>query len=354
MKLYGNKRKRLTANKVIVTLSFILILIAGGILFFHLTVRPPMIPVIADDDGVAFHTPEFNLEDSRISGERIAPEGVTDDDRKKDFYTFLIVGLDEGWNTDTIMVASYDAKDKQANIIGIPRDSLVNVRRGVKKINAAFGAGTLNGGGKEGGIEQLRREIKTIIGFVPDFYAVINMKAFVEIIDAVNGVEVEVKQNMRYNDPTQNLSIDISKGTHRLNGADALRFARYRRGVGGARTISDYERIENQQAVIKALLSEVIKPVNWLKIPEFIRIFADNVFTDLGLTDMAWLGTELKDIRGADALNMYTMPTAGTSGLPMYYELLDEPAVLELVNATVNPYTVEIKPEDVDILAKEP
>ena len=356
MKLYGNKRKKLTAGKVIVTLSIILILIAGGILLFHMTIRPPRIPAIggADDDGVAFHTPEFHIDDSLISGERIAPAGVTDEHRRQDFYTFLIVGLDEGWNTDTLMVASYDATSKQTNIIGIPRDSLVNVRRSVKKINAAFGAGTLNGGGKEGGIEQLRREIKTIIGFVPDFYAVINLKAFVEIIDAVNGVEVEVKHNMRYSDPTQNLYVDIPKGTHRLNGADALKFSRYRRGASGYRTISDYERIENQQTVIKALLSEVIKPANLLKIPEFVKIFSDNVFTDLSLTELGWFAKELNGIRGDDALHTYTMPTTGTSGLPMYYELLDEPAVLELVNSTVNPYTVDIKPEDVDILSRAP
>jgi LCP family protein required for cell wall assembly len=357
MKLFGNKRKtrrenRLTATKVIVSLSFLLILIAGGIVLFHIVIRPPEIP--RDDDGVAFHTPEFNPDDALINIDRRAPEGVTIDDRKKDFYTFIIVGLDQGINTDTIMVASYDAASKEANIISIPRDSLVNVSRRVKKINAAYPAGTLNGGGQEGGIAQLKREVKTVIGFMPDFYIVVNLKAFVEIINAVGGVEVEVRHNMVYSDPTQNLHINISKGTKRLNGSDALKFARYRHGAPGYRTISDYERIENQQAVIKALLTEVIKPANLLRIPELIKIFADNVFTDLSLTEITWFATQLNGVRNTDGLSTYTMPTTGTSGLPMYYEFLDGPAILELVNATINPYTVTIKPEDVDIISSVP
>lgn len=340
---------------MIISLSIILIIIAGGMIYYNIAIKPPQIPSInGGDDGVAFHTPEFNPDDAQLNTEKRAPIGVTDDHRKQDFYTFLIIGLDEGINTDTIMVASYDAGNKEANIISIPRDSLVNVSRRVKKINAAYGAGTLNGGGKEGGIEQLGREVKTIIGFVPDFYVIINLKAFVEIVDAVGGVEVEVRNNMVYNDPTQNLRINIPKGTHTLDGSDALKFARYRRGAPGYKTISDYERIENQQAVIKALLSEVLKPANLLKIPEFIRVFSGNVYTDLSLTEITWFATQLNSVRNTDALHTHTMPTTGTSGLPMYYEFLDEVAILELVNSTINPYTVDIKPEDVDILSRVP
>ncbi|MCL1820695.1 MAG: LCP family protein [Oscillospiraceae bacterium] len=337
MKIFG---------KLIIILSVIAIIIAGGAIAANIFIKPPSIPKIGGNGssrpGLA------NSPDSLA--ESIAPPGVTDDDRRKDFYTFLIVGLDIGWNTDTIMVASYDAASKEANIIGIPRDSLVNAERKVKKINAAFGAGAVNGGGNEGGIAQLKREIKTVIGFIPDFYMIINLKAFEEIVDAVGGVEVTARMDMKYYDPTQNLRIDIPKGTQKLDGSDALKFARYRRGSNNKNTISDYERIENQQQVIKSLLSEVIKPSNWLKYPEFVRVFSDNVVTDLSTTDLLWFIGQAKDISGADALTTYTMPTTGTSGLPMYYELLDKEKILELVNSTINPYTVEIKPEDVDII----
>lgn len=353
MKLYGNKKKKSSVNRVLVIFALLLILVAGGTLALYTFVIPPKVPSIGGDD-TASYPPEYHPDDAQLGNLEIAPEGVTNADRKKNFYTFLIVGLDHGTNTDTIMVASYDAVNKQANIIGIPRDSLVNVKRKVKKINGAYGSGTLNGGGKEGGINQLKREIKTVIGFVPDFYMVIDINAFVAIVDAVGGVEVEVKKTMKYYDPTENLRIDFEKGTQVLNGADALKFARYRKGTSSKNTISDYERIENQQAVVKGLMTEIIKPTNLLKIPEYIKIFTDNVFTDLSLTDLTWFAGRIKDITDADALSTHTMPTTGTSGLPMYYEYLDKDKIVELVNNTINPYTVEIKGSDLDILSSSP
>jgi anionic cell wall polymer biosynthesis LytR-Cps2A-Psr (LCP) family protein len=87
-----------------------------------------------------------------LLGNLPSPEGFTDDDRKELFYTFLLIGLDGGVNTDTIMVASYDAVKMEGNVISIPRDSLENVQRRVRKINAAYPAGTLFGGGRDGGI----------------------------------------------------------------------------------------------------------------------------------------------------------------------------------------------------------
>ena len=64
--------------------------------------------------------------------------------RKDNFYTFLVIGKDKvGKNTDVLMVGSYDAKNVQANIVNIPRDTMVNVSRKVKKINAAYAYGVL-------------------------------------------------------------------------------------------------------------------------------------------------------------------------------------------------------------------
>lgn len=351
----SNTAKPRKRGKVFIVILGVLVVIMVGVIVFHqLWVKPPSVPSLDGDDGTAFHSPEFNEDDARLDVGRTAPEGVTDDDRKKDFYTILIIGVDGGVNTDTIMVASYDGVNKEANLISFPRDSLVNVKRKVKKINAAYPAGTLNGGGQAGGVAQLKREIKTIIGFIPDFYVVIDLNAFVKIIDTVGGVEIDVPYDMKYYDPTQNLNINIAKGLQTLSGADALKFARYRKGSKGYKTISDYERIENQQAVITALLGKVINPVNLLKIPEFITIFSENVYTDLSAGSLAWFGEQVVKLRGSDALSTYTVPTSGSSGSPNWYEYMDSDGILELVNRTVNPYSVAIKPEDVDIINKVP
>ena len=353
-------RKGHTARKVLLTL-ILLTIVSTAALFvwyrFFFAVAPD-VPSL--DDGAAFHPPEFNEDDARLGAGDRAPEGVTDEDRKQTFYTVLIIGVDGGANTDTIMVASYDDVKKEANLISLPRDTLVNVSRKVKKINAAYPAGMSGSQSKDkaervaAGAAQLGREIKTLISFTPDFYVVIDLNAFVRIIDTVGGVEIDVPYAMRYRDPTQGLSINIAKGLQTLNGADALKFARYRRGSSGYRTISDYDRIENQQAVIKALLEKIKSPANILKIGEFVDIFSENVYTDLETGNLFWFAEQIAGLRGSDALATYTLPMAGTSGSPSWYEYVDREKALELVNSTINPYGVPVRPEDVDILNRAP
>ncbi len=354
MQLNNKSNKHTKKSKFFkITMIVITVLIAGTFLFTSL-IKPPSIPqddVNINLNEIAFLPPDGNADDMFIGNGLRAPEGFTTEDRKEQFYTFLLVGLDGGINTDTIMVASYDGINKESNIISIPRDSKVNVKRKVKKINAAYPAGTLYGGGKEGGIEQLKREAKTIIGFVPDFYVSVDLDAFVRIVDAVGGVEVDVPLDMKYDDPTQDLHINLKQGKQHLDGEEALLFARYRKGNNGHNIISDYQRIENQQVVIKAILDKLIKPENILKIPEFIEIFTDSVDSDIKPENMLWFASQLNKIKGTEALSTYTLPTAGTSGLPMYYEYLDKDAIVELVKKTINPYKKDIEAHDLDIIA---
>ena len=377
MRIVKNKNKRRLRNRkstaalfirtmVITFFVFFAIAISGFIIVHALIKAPDVAQTVKaanldkpdspdsdktpDHNEAAFLTPDGNQEDLNIGNGLQAPEGFTSDDRKDQFYTFLIIGLDEGVNTDTIMVASYDAVNMEANIISVPRDSLVNVKRTVKKINAAYPAGTLHGGGREGGVEQLKKEIKTIIGFVPDYYVGIDLNAFVKIVDAIGGVDVEVPLDMKYDDPEQDLHIKIEQGLQHLDGETALTFARYRKGNNGRNTISDYQRIENQQAVIKAVLEKLLKPQSITKIPEFIDIFNENVFSDITTGNMFWFARQLNRIKGTEALSTYTMPTNGTSGLPMYYEYLDEAEIVDLINRTINPFKKDISVKDLDII----
>lgn len=360
----GQPSMKLFAKTFAISTVILAVLIFSGWTLLRNWIKPPEIPaqvledepaVVDDWNDLAFVPPHGDEADKAIGGGLPAPERFTTSDRKDLFYTFLIVGLDSGTSTDTIMVASYDGVSHTADVIGIPRDSLVNVKRRVKKINAAYGAGTLNGGGREGGIEQLKREIKTIIGFEPDFYVLIDLEAFVKIVDAVKGVDIDVPIDMKYDDPTpgQDLHIDLKKGSQILDGKEALKFARYRKDNNGT-SITDYQRIENQQTVISAVLAKLLRPENIIKIPEFIDIFNEYVFSDVKMESMLWFAEQLNEIRGTNALSMHTIPTTGTSGPNEWYEFLDEGAIVELVNRTTNPYLEEIEAKDLDILTAVP
>jgi LCP family protein required for cell wall assembly len=302
----------------------------------------------AEDEASAYVTPEHDPEDEAVGGSAPAPERFSAAGRKELFYTFLIFGKDKGVNTDTIMVGAYDGKARKAYLISIPRDSKVAVKRSAKKINSAYPAGYSHGGGQEGGVAQLRREIKTIIGFTPDYYISVDLAAFVQIVDAVGGVTVDVPIDMNYDDKYQDLYIHFTKGEHVMNGAEALRFARYRKGNGGKNTITDYQRIENQQAVIKAVKDKLLSPGSLTKIPSFVNIFTKNVDTDMKASDALWFAGQVAGKDGAE-LSAYTIPTAGGSGDPYYYEYLDKGKIVELVNQTINPFNRDIEPGDLNI-----
>ena len=355
----GNGKKTVNKKALFIKsflISFIIfagIIVAGALALLN-SAKPPVPPDPSNFDS-AFYPRETNDDKGNGSGVFL-PEGFSLSDRKDAFYTFLLVGLDEGVQTDTIIVASYDGVSGAANLVSVPRDCLVNVSRRTKKINAAYGTGTLNGG-RDGGIAQLRRELKTIIGFVPDYYVLIDLNAFRKIIDTIDGVEINVPFYMEYDDPDQDLHIRIPRGVQTLYGKDALHFARYRQGNPGgpSPTISDYKRIENQQQVIKAVLDKLIKPSNIAKIPEFLDIFNTYVHSDVKPDDMLWFIGELKKIKDTGMLTTHTLPTIDGVRLDnISYELLDEAGILELVNTTINPYKKDIEAKDIDIIVSLP
>ena len=342
-------KKSIAISVVIAAITFILCACSSIQLQETAQAAPPTAPITTE--GMPSSTTQTtNIPSKTPTLVPPAPEGFTPADRKELCYTFLIVGIDEYNNTDTIMVASYDGVNHTSNVISIPRDCLVDVTRLIKKINAAYPTGALEGGGKAGGIAELQKEIKTIIGFIPDYYVLVNFEAVTQMVDAVGGIEADVPCNMIYDDPVQNLHINLMKGPQNLDGAQALTFARYRKGNEGLNVISDYDRINNQQTVIKAVLNKLLTPGGILKASQFIQIFNDNVYSNLTSGNILWFAGEIKKINGTSALSAYTMPTGGSSGAPMYYELLDEKNVIDLVNKTINPYTKDIQEKDVDII----
>ena len=279
-----------------------------------------------------------------------APERFTDADRREMFWTFLIIGLNEGTNVNTAMVASYCGITREANLISIPRDAPVHASRTGRKLSSSYLAGSGGGRGREGGVLQVQRDVMGVIGFVPDFYVVIDYDTFFTIIDAIGGIEVYVPIRMRYDDPWQDLHIDIMPGLQHMDSQTALEFSRFRRANRGYTSITDYQRIENQQAVVNAVITSMLRPANILRVPELVNIFNESVYTNLSLGDMMWFGLELNHIRGTDALSMYTFQPVGPGQAPHFYEFLHAPGVLELVNGTINPFTRPIEAGDLNII----
>ncbi|MCL2387357.1 MAG: LCP family protein [Defluviitaleaceae bacterium] len=272
-------------------------------------------------------------------------------DRKPNFFTFLVFGLDSGNNADVLMVGAFDVNTQSIYSISIPRDTRLDTQRraGLRKPVVSYSTGRAGGRDHESGVTQMKSDIQTLFGFQPDFYVTIEYDAFVRMVDSVGGVTVTVPFHMRYDDPFDNLRINIPAGTQVLDGERALHFARFRLANSGFRAVTDYQRMEHQQQIIHALFEELLTPRTVLRVPELIGIYRDHVNTNLSYPDKIWFANQFLGMDNP-TLSTYTLPMRGTSGAPYWYELVDRNAALELINRTVNPFVQEITVEMVRIL----
>ena len=218
----------------------------------------------------------------RVSGER----------KSKDYYTVLILGRDTGGggNTDTMLLASYDVTNQKANVMSIPRDTMVNVNWDVKKINSVY---NMNGGGEKG-IKALYKEISQLVGFEPDYQVILEWEAVGKIVDAMGGVWFDVPRNMNYDDPYQDLHIHQEKGYRLLTGDDAMQVLRYRHDndMRYGYPDGDLGRIKTQQAFLTAMVDQLLQIKNVTKINQFIQVFQNNVETDLSFQNILWFAQQ--------------------------------------------------------------
>ena len=380
-KVFKNKVSEKTMRKFIVSFSITMIacvLLVGGVYAaINRFVRPPEV-----EDTFMFVPPSTPAPTNTTNPEPTDSTGTseckdsncTDDDydvlpppevtialnRRNYFYTFMIFGVDEGNNVDAMMVAAFDTIAGTGYAINFPRDtqvvSAVQRNPGRNKIVSGYAFGIAGGRGHDIGVQRLKQEVLSVLGIqIIDFYIMVEYEIFEHIIDLLGGVEIYVWRDMIYEDPCQDLFVNLRYGVQTLTGEQALQFARFRyagtvadREAGIRRAgITDYQRIENHQALINAVGSELLSPSTILRIPSLINLYHGHVKTNLSIGDMLWLGQQLLNVDGIESLSLYTLPTTGTSGHPTWYELPDIPAIVELVNRTINPF---IQPITIDMI----
>ncbi len=278
----------------------------------------------------------FFIKAPEISNDGNSVSVNSNSNRKSNFFTFVLCGTDKGDSrTDTIMVASFDVDNKKVNIVSVPRDTILNVTWDVKKINSAYAYD---------GIEGLKDALKSILGFDVDFYAEVNLKAFVEIVDALGGVEFDVPEDMYYEDPTQDLYINLEEGLQTLDGEKAMELIRYRQYAMG-----DIKRISVQQDFMKAVFRHLIKMGNITKVNQLADILSKYMNTDLSSGNLIWFGEKLLSVKSED-IKTFTLPGAAGNYEGLSYWHLDAKKVVEMVNQYLNPYKKDIALKDLDIV----
>jgi LCP family protein required for cell wall assembly len=193
----------------------------------------------------------------------------------------LVLGVDTrpddpgmGSRTDTIMLVQVVPKTGDVKLLSVPRDLYVEVEPGKKdRINAAY---------NYGGIEETVDALEGYSGVTIDHYATVDFDGFREIIDAMDGVRVDVGYGVF---PEK---WHMGEGVQRLGGRKALFYARYRGTPGG-----DLDRMERQRRLVAALRSKALQWNIVEKLPATMKVMNQNVQTDLDLEAAVALGQVL-------------------------------------------------------------
>jgi len=337
-----NKRSVTRLQAVTVVAVGILFLMTALIGLYKCFSKPPQV----NTGSTAMQGSAENLsqnQDSENSLNGAAGMDETASGRKKRFYTILVAGLDdENGGSDTNLLVALDAQSGAINVMSLPRDTLLNVSWSVKKLNNAY---------HHGGINCTIDEVSRLLGIPVDFYITVNLHAFVELVDAIGGVDFEIPVNMDYDDPYQDLHIHFEKGMRHLNGEEALKVVRWRQNNDGTEYATrDLGRIGTQQAFLFAMAKQTMQFSNWDDIPQMAEIFQRNVDTNLELANLIWIGEQALTM-GSDAITFHTLPGDGAGYYKgISYYAVDPQATLELVNSSFNPYTHDLIIEDMDIL----
>ena len=262
----------------------------------------------------------------------------------ENMYTFLVVGLDQVSNsTDTIMVGRIDTETHKIDVVSIPRDTMVNVSWGTKRVNTYYSSDLVSGGN---GIDGLMKGIRDLVGFDIDCYAVVDLEAFVELVDAIGGVDYDVPIDMYYYDPSQGLNISIPAGMKPLDGETAVKVVRFRSGYPTA----DIGRIGTQQDFLMSVASQMLTLGNIPNLPTFIDIFEKYVTTNLSAANISFFARQFLMCKSED-ISFHTAPGNGGDSVKgnSYYSLyVDE--WLEMVNECLNPYDQPVTTANVNIL----
>jgi LCP family protein required for cell wall assembly len=189
---------------------------------------------------------------------------------------------DATWRTDTMIVVSVDTERKVVRLLSIPRDLWVNIPgQGHDRINTADMWGELSQEGS--GPDLVKQTIEESLGVPIHYYVRADFDGFIEIIDAIGGVEIDVECALT--------DIELEPGIQHMDGELALLYARSRI------TTNDFDRSRRQRKLLMALWGKARSTDIITKIPALWMAMAGTFDTDIPLNQvlsLGYLGVQLK------------------------------------------------------------
>ncbi|RFU63977.1 LCP family glycopolymer transferase [Peribacillus glennii] len=197
---------------------------------------------------------------------------------EKDPLSILILGVDERQNdrgrSDTMIVMTVNPKKESIELLSIPRDTRTEIvgHGTVEKINHAY---------SYGGVKMSLSTIENFLDIPIDYYVKMNMEGFTDIVDAVNGINVENDMYLSHK------GYEFPKGSLTLNGEEALVYSRIRKED---KQRGDFGRQMRQRQVIQAIIKKGASVNSLTNFDDIFQALGKNVETNMNFD-------EIKDIQ---------------------------------------------------------
>ena len=203
--------------------------------------------------------------------------------------------------SDSMLLLRFDPQEERVSVLSIPRDTRVYIEgHGVRKINHA---------NEYGGPALTASVASELLGGIEiDRYARVNVQGVEKLIDALGGVTVNVPKDMKYNDFSQHLYIDLKKGVQHLDGDKAMQFLRYRYDDYG-----DISRVQRQQMLMRSAVEQTLKPATIVKIPKILSVIQSHLDTNLTVKELMALSNFAAQIDRSN-VKMMMLPGDFNSG----------------------------------------
>lgn len=260
--------------------------------------------------GVALHFYTTMGDDSE------AKNWISDLQNSNEKFQVLLIGVDsldskkaKNTRSDVMMVLDIDGEKKTASLISLPRDSRVKIEdHGKTKLNHAYAYGKA-----DLALETVNKNFDLDI----PYYIVVDYAFVKDVVNIVDGIDVDVPMDMDYEDPSADppLSIHLKKGYQHLNGDQAMQFLRFRKGYKNA----DLDRVKAQQAFMAAFVDKVKSSKGILHAPSLLVSYMDNTTSNMPLSKVSRMGLTMLSV-GQENLETATIPgTADMIGGLSYY-----------------------------------
>lgn len=254
-------------------------------------------------------------------------------------YYVLLLGSDARANdtasrSDTMILVRVDANVGKATLVSIPRDTKVEIEgHGTQKINAAYAFG-----GPAGAVEA----VENMSGIEISHYAEIHFDELEKAVDQLGGIWVDIPES---NDQTgaSNTGVELNAGMQRLNGEQALAFARERYGYNEG----DFQRAENQRILVQAL-ADTILSLPPTDLPGAVQSLANCISTDYSLNELIELA---QTFQSAEHYYFYSAMVPSTTqtidGVSYTITLEDEWAnMMQIVDTGQDPSKANVLTKD--------